>query len=95
MLRNLLISISIVMLAAALVLALSGRFQPGLITLIAWGVILFVGVIFERTQYKQILDAPPGPDFQPTGERFVDPQSGVSTIVYFNAKTGKRAYVRA
>ncbi|HET9159735.1 MAG TPA: hypothetical protein VFN88_03915 [Caulobacteraceae bacterium] len=95
MLRGILIAISVVMLAAAAVLALSGRFEPGLITLIAWGVILFVGVVFERRMYKQVLDAPPGGDFQPTSERFRDPQSGQETVVYYNAKTGKRAYVRA
>ena len=83
------------MLAGAVTLFGVGQVEPGVLTLAAWAVILFVGVVFERTRYKAILDSPPGPDFQPTAERFVDPETGTATVVYFNAKTGKRAYVRA
>jgi hypothetical protein len=95
MLRAVLIGISVLMLVCAVTLFVVGQAQPGVLTLVAWGVILFVGVVFERTRYKAILEAPPSADFQPTAERFVDPETGKATVVYFNAKTGKRAYVRA
>ena len=95
MLRAFLIGVSVLMLICAVALFVVGQAQPGVLTLVAWAVILFIGVVFERTRYKAILDAPPGPDFAPTAERFVDPETGVATVVYFNAKTGKRAYVRA
>ena len=95
MLRAFLIGVSVLMLICAATLFVVGQAQPGMLTLVAWAVILFVGVVFERSRYKAILAAPPGPDFVPTAERFVDPETGAATVVYFNAKTGKRAYVRA
>jgi len=39
-------------------------------------------------------DAPPGPDWRPTGERFVEPTSGEMLEVWFRAASGERAYVR-
>ena len=95
MLRAFLVGISVVMLGGALALFVVGWPQPGALMLVVWAIVLFVGVVFERTRYKAILETPPGPDYQPTAERFVDPESGVATVVWFNAKTGKRAYVRA
>jgi len=95
MLRAFLVGISVLMLAIAVGLFVSGLPQPGGLVLVAWAIVLFVGVVFERSRYKAILDAPPNADFQPTAERFVDPETGTATVVYFNAKTGKRAYVRA
>lgn len=56
------------------------------------GVIL-LALIFENRRYKRLLDASPGPGWQATGERFVDPDSGKTVTVYFNAATGERRYV--
>ncbi len=57
------------------------------------GLILIGGLLIERWRYKQ-LDAPrPGPDWQATGERFVDPESGKLVAVYFHPTTGERRYV--
>jgi hypothetical protein len=52
---------------------------------------------FRKGGYKRSpLDAPPpGPDWAPSGERFVDPTSGETLDVWFHAKSGERAYVRA
>jgi hypothetical protein len=38
---------------------------------------------------------PPGPDWQKTEERFVDPSSGETLDVWFHPTSGERAYVRA
>lgn len=55
--------------------------------------ILFAFMIFERHRYKRILDDPPGPQWQCTQERFVDPASGKMVTVYFDPATGQRRYV--
>lgn len=52
--------------------------------------------LFRSGGYKRRpLDAPPGPDWTFTGERFVDPGSGVLVEVWWNAGRGERVYVRA
>jgi hypothetical protein len=56
------------------------------------GVILIAGLLFERHRYKPPVDRATG-DWQPTGERFIDPASGQVLEVRYNAKTGERDYV--
>ena len=58
---------------------------------------LILGWLFFRSGgYKRRpLDAPPGPDFRFTGERFLDPPSGEMLEVWYCPRTGERAYVRA
>jgi hypothetical protein len=58
-------------------------------TVLAW-------VLFRQGGYKrQPLDAPPGPNWVKTDERFVDPSSGETLEVWFQPDSGERAYVRA
>jgi hypothetical protein len=60
-----------------------------MLTVLAWA-------LFRRGGYKRRpLDAPPGPDWVKTEERFVDPSSGETLDVWFHASSGERAYVRA
>jgi hypothetical protein len=57
---------------------------------------LLIWLIFRGGGYKRRpLDAPPGPDWKPTGERFVDPTSGEALEVWIRPSNGERAYVRA
>ena len=58
-----------------------------------WGVLLFIGLALERWRYKPLTDSSPGPGFSITDERFVDPETGKTVTVYFNATTGERRYV--
>jgi hypothetical protein len=60
-------------------------------------VALFLIWFFSRKGgYKRRpLDAPPGPDWRFTGERFLDPPSGEVLEVWYSPRTGERAYVRA
>jgi len=52
--------------------------------------------LFRKGGYKRTpLDAPLGPDWRFTGERFVDPTSGEMLEVWFHSTSGERAYVRA
>lgn len=99
MLRTTVLGIVGCMLAATL--ALVALAATGVLT-ICWGVglwiaiqlaVLYAALRFERIRYKAIdLDAPAG--FVATAERFVDPATGVSVQVWFNAATGERRYLK-
>jgi hypothetical protein len=57
---------------------------------------VLVWAMFRSGGYKrQPLDAPPGPDWVRTEERFVDPSSGETLDVWFHPASGERAYARA
>jgi hypothetical protein len=57
---------------------------------------LLIWFLFRKGGYKRTpLDAPPGRDWQATGERFVDPTSGETLEVWFHPASGERAYVRS
>lgn len=77
-------------LGAVLLWHVPGRLGPAGI-----GVVLLLAILFEQRGYKRIVDAAPGPDWLPTGERFLDPNTNVPVAVYIQPATGKRAYVRA
>lgn len=54
-----------------------------------------IWLLFRKGGYKRRpCDAPPGPDWRPTGERFVDPTSGERLEVWFHPASGERAYVQ-
>lgn len=55
--------------------------------------VLFAGIFFERTRYKAIETHAPGPGWQASGERFVDPTSGELVQVWYNPVSGERRYV--
>jgi hypothetical protein len=78
--------------AGALVLAALRCYPPaGILAL--WAAILLVGLAIERWRYKKLTAAPPGPDWQRTDERFVDPETEKLVTVYFNPATGERRYI--
>jgi hypothetical protein len=66
---------------------------PAAIMLAVWAAIFLVGLLIERWRYKQLSGAPPGPDWQRTDERFVDPETGRLVTVYFHPATGERRYI--
>ncbi|MBS0373330.1 MAG: hypothetical protein JSR73_02020 [Proteobacteria bacterium] len=75
--------------AIGTVLCLAGMPAPGA-QLLGLGVVVLVGVAIERWRYRTT--PRPGADWQPTGERFVDPESGRSVDVFYDPKTGERRY---
>jgi hypothetical protein len=90
-LRNAVLGLGLLVLAGGLVLL---AVQPGQ----AWGALLFgglltLGTLFERWRYKPT-QTPQSARGQPTGERFVDPESGDLMEVWYDADTGERSYVR-
>ena len=58
--------------------------------------LFLIWFFFRKGGYKRRpLDAPPGPDWRFTGERFLDPPSGETLEVWYRPTTGERAYVRS
>ena len=55
-----------------------------------WALIFLGGLLVERWRYKPLADRTPGPDWQRTDERFVDPETGKLVTVYFHPRTGER-----
>jgi len=54
-----------------------------------------IWLLFRGGGYKRRpLTAPPGPGWEATGERFLDPRSGELVAVYFCRRSGERAYVK-
>jgi len=57
--------------------------------------VVLIWLVFRKGGYKRRpLDAPPGPNWERSGERFVDPNSGETLDVWFDPASGERAYVR-
>ena len=72
------------------------RCSPFLLPLGVVLVLLVVWLIFRSRGYKRDpLDVPPRGDFRRTEERFRDPATGEMLEVWYCARTGERAYVRA
>jgi hypothetical protein len=72
----------------------SGGFAGG-VPLCVFGALILVGTLGERFRYKKLDSTPPGLGWRPTGERFVDAESGDVVMVYYRERTGERRYVRA
>ncbi len=93
MLRNAVLAAGALLLAGGLVALLAAR-QPAGLAFAVLGALLLVALLIERRGYKRVLDSAPGPDWQPTGERFRQPGSDIRVAVWYQPRTGKRAYVR-
>jgi hypothetical protein len=57
------------------------------------GLLLTFGILYEKVQYKPVLDRLPPGDWQDTGERFVDPSTRRTVAIYADPRTGKRIYI--
>ena len=94
MLRGVILGVGILMLLAGAAGALSGHW-PAALWLLATGLLLTIGTAFERIIYKPVDRQGPGAGWTRTGERFVDPESGETVDVFYNAASGERRYVKA
>ena len=95
MLRAVLGTIGIGALAAAAMVIIRGAPLPFAVWLLGIGLVLTLGVVFERVHYKRLMAKTPGPEWVATPERFVDPTSGRMVQVYTKPETGERLYVDA
>ena len=91
MLRAVLIAIvSLLFVGACVGVASVGA--PAIGPTISLGLVL-AGLLFENFRYRRLTRQAPGADFKPTGERFIDPESGKLVEVYGDPATGARRYV--
>jgi hypothetical protein len=81
-------------LSAALtgaILLFRGLPAPGAYALGLGGLIV-LGTVFERWRYRPN-NGGPGGAWEPTGERFEDPQTGKTVRVFYDPRSGERRYV--
>ena len=94
MLRAIPIILALALLAFAAGLALNQHtWFPALVPGGA-GALILLGTLFERFRYRRLAEAPPGPGWADTGERFRDPETDATVAVFFHAQSGERRYVR-
>ncbi len=94
MLRAFLIVAAAALACTGIALLLKGACPAGW-ELLAIGLLLLAGTVFERWRYRPVATARPEAQWQRTPERFLDPSSGETVEVLFNPHTGERQYVRA
>jgi len=68
------------------------RGLPGGTQALGLGGLIVLGTVFERWRYRP-RDARPEARWEPTGERFEDPQTGKTVQVLYDRKSGERRYV--
>lgn len=86
---------AVLLLVAAIALLVGGALALFLPQLIIGGLFLIVALAIERWRYKPVRSDRPDPHWTDTGERFVDPETGVLTAVYFDPEKGERHYLTA
>ena len=91
MLRSVVIVAAAVLTCVGIGLIARGVHAPGW-QVLATGVIILIGTLFERWRYRRIEERPQG-NWQRTGEQFIDPSSGDPVEVMFDPGTGERRYV--
>jgi hypothetical protein len=96
MLRAVLIAGSAIFSCVGIALIGCGVRTPGW-QLLAFGLVVLLGTLFERWRYRRVSERPERPDgeWQRTSERFLDPSTGQPVDVLFNPQTGERRYVAA
>jgi hypothetical protein len=72
-------------------LCLKGAAGFGGVPALVSGVVLLVGTLFERWRYNNRNASAEG-NWQVTGERFVDPESGLEVEVLYDPDSGERRY---
>ncbi|MBS0273034.1 MAG: hypothetical protein JSR55_01260 [Proteobacteria bacterium] len=74
-------------------LALALIHFPAAFVFLFWGIVIVVGVAFERYRYKRIETKAPAGNWQRTTERFIDDATGAPVTVWIDPATGERKYV--
>jgi hypothetical protein len=90
MLRTAVLIFGFLVLALGVYLCTLGVAQGGIQVLVG-GAIFVLGTLFERWRYNNRNASVDG-DWQATGERFVDPQTGKNMEVLYDPQSGERRY---
>ena len=91
MLRAAVLIFGCLVLALGVYLCVTTGFGHGGIQTLIAGAIFVLGTLFERWRYYNANASADG-DWQPTGERFVDPTTGKNVEVLYDARSGERRY---
>lgn len=91
MLRILLLVFAGALALFGVVLLLRAQLGAGAYAL-GMGGLIILGTAFERWRYRP-RNGQPAANWEPTGERFEDPQSGKTVQVYYDPRSGERRYV--
>jgi hypothetical protein len=92
MLRVIVITYGLLSVLGAIVLLILLHSTPWVAVYLAVnGILVVSAVLLERRRYHLRVDRTRG-DWQPTGERFLDPTSGQLIEVFYNRTTGERDY---
>lgn len=91
MLRTLLLVFAGALMLTGVILLGHGQLGPGAYTL-GFGGLIVLGTAFERWRYRPGT-AHPEARWEPTGERFEDPQTGGTVQVFYDPRSGERRYV--
>jgi hypothetical protein len=88
--RQIVIGVALALLAAALIAVMTGHAT-------AWALVLEASLVavlvkFERSRYRSRTRTCLRVGFEPTDERFIDPTTGRTTVVFVNPATGERDY---
>ena len=90
MLRTAVLIFGFLVLLLGAYLCTLGPAAGGIQTLIG-GAIFVLGTLFERWRYHN-KNVPGDADWQATGERVVDPETGKNMEVFYDARSGERQY---
>jgi hypothetical protein len=90
MLRAIISGVAIAGVAFTLVLTME---EPAAWPVLAMSLLLAFGCLWERRYHAAQQGFPPAGRFNPTGERFVDPETGRVTSAWVDPATGERRYV--
>lgn len=91
MLRTLLVVFAAALAITGVIFLIRGLAGPGAYALGLGGLIV-LGTVFERWRYRPN-NIRPAAAWQPTGERFEDPETGRTVQVYYDPQSGARRYV--
>lgn len=93
MIRTALIGLGVLALLLGVTALAAGTVGAGIWLLVSGG-LLVVGTAWEQHRYKPLGDGHPGPGWEDSGERFIDPDSDATVTVFTHARTGERRYVK-
>jgi hypothetical protein len=92
MLRGCIVAFAVAQVVAGVWVLFKGPMSVGLF-LLCLGSLIILGTVFERWRYRK--QTSPEARWLPTGERFVDPQTGTNTDVLYDPESGERRYVNS
>ncbi len=90
MLRTLLLVVALVACVASAGAVLAGHHEAT--PLAFWSGLIALAVLLERWRYRSREAAGGDGAWEPTDERFIDPESGRPMRVLYNPRTGERRY---